>query len=408
MSEDPQRPWVRQLIVIWLAQLLSIASFCFGLPFVAYYIQEMGITQEEELLFWTSLFHGLAPIAFCISAPFWGIMADRYGRKMMLVRSYLGAVLVLWGMGWAPNVIWLMVFRIAQGLITGTMTASQTLIAVSTPQQRHGLALGALSAAVSGGVALGMTLGGYTAEYLGYSEAFYVGGSLSLLSALLVGLLAKEHKVSQNKQRSTLSKGEAMKLAWPLLVVIAFCALAVHFDNAFFPLLVQQLHGGIEGAATILGNMGALGAIAGIIAGTVWGVASDRFGPITIGLACAILSALISLPLFYSEEIGLGLLYPVIFCVAFFKAGLDPVFQVWLSKNTLADHRGVIFGFASTARSLGWASGPFIGSSLAAASSFTDAYIGRMAAFLLLIPVVLWAGSRVRKQQPPETETPHE
>jgi len=406
MTSAPSEPWVRQFLIIWLAQLFSIASFTFGLPFVAYYIQEMGVTGEEELLFWTSLFQGLAPIAFCIAAPFWGVMADRYGRKLMLVRSYVGAVIILWGMGWAPSVGWLIVFRIGQGLLTGTMTASQTLIAVSTPEQRHGLALGALTAAVSGGMALGMTLGGYTAEYLGYSEAFYVGGSLSLISALLVGLFVKEKAVGDTaSDEPAISKKTALKLAGPLLVVIAVCGLAVHFDDAFRPLLIQQLHGGVEGASAILGNMGALAAIAGIFAGTIWGIASDRFGSIPVGLLCAALSAVLSLPFYFSEELGISPLYPTMFCVAFARAGLDPVFQVWLSRNTLAEHRGVIFGFASTARSIGWAAGPFLGSTLAVATSFTDAYIGRMLAFLFLMPVVLWAGRKATRAKDPPKET---
>ena len=190
-----------------------------------------------------------------------------------------------------------------------------------------------------------------------------------------------------------------MKRAWPLLVLIALCSLASHIDTAVWPLLVQKLNGGVEGAAAILGSVGALASLAGIFAGTVWGMASDRWGSVRIGLLCSVLAALLCLPYLFAESIGISPLYPAAFAMAFVVAGLDPVFQVWLSRNTLAENRGAIFGFAFTARSLGWAAGPMMGSSIAASTTLTNAYFGRMAGFLLLIPVVWWAGARVRRYQ---------
>lgn len=118
--------WKRNLAILWIGQFLSIMGFQFGLPFAPYYIQSLGITDPVALKMWVALFAAAAPLAFAVFSPIWGALADRFGRKSMLIRAYLGGALVLSLMGTVHHAESLITLRILQGALTGTVTATQT------------------------------------------------------------------------------------------------------------------------------------------------------------------------------------------------------------------------------------------------------------------------------------------
>lgn len=387
MSEH--QGWVRQLFIIWLVQLISIAGFCFGLPFAAYYIQELGITEERDVLWWTTAFAVTAPLCFSIASPFWGVMADRYGRKRMLYRASICAALVLFGMGWSPNVYWLLVFRVGQGLFTGVVPAAQTLLAVSTPGHRQGMALGSLAAAVAGGIGLGSALGGRIAEVYGYSTAFYIGGCLSILACLLIKFGAVEKHEAESERISRAASGSVFRLVLPVLGLMAVCSIMSNVDNATLALFVQELNNGeLDGAARAVGDIFAISGVAFATGGLVWGWLGDRFGQYTVLSICVLLAALASYPM--TAVTSIPPLYVIVLCFALCMAGIDPILQALLSKETPAERRGSVFGWAGAARSIGWMAGPFIGSLCAQYSGYAAVYWIRVALAASMLPMIIW------------------
>ena len=91
---DFGRTWKKNLTMVWIAQFFSQIGFAFGLPFAPFYMQEMGVTRGN-IDFWVALFGAGTPLTMMLFAPVWGALADKYGRRKMLLRSYLGGVLVL-------------------------------------------------------------------------------------------------------------------------------------------------------------------------------------------------------------------------------------------------------------------------------------------------------------------------
>ncbi len=381
--------WVRQFFIIWIVQFFSIAGFCMGLPFIAYYIQELGVSGESEVLWWTTAFAVTAPLFFSIGAPFWGIMADRFGRKKMLFRANVCASLILFGMAWAPSVIWLIVFRVCQGLFTGVLPAAQTLLAVSTPGHRQGMALGSLAAAVAGGIGIGSAMGGRVAEMYGYREAFFIGGILSVIATLLVLFGAVEKHEAKSEKISRKNSNSVLIFVLPVLMLMAMVSIMSNVDNATFPLLIQKLNGSIEGASVIVGDIYAISGIAFSIGGLMWGWCADKFGPYKILVLCACLAAAASIPLIYVDQILP--IYFIVLCIALSMAGIDPVLQVLLSRQTPAERRGSVFGWAGTARSIGWMGGPLFGSYLAYLSNYQEVYWMRVAMLVLMLPVCWWS-----------------
>ncbi len=185
--------WKRNLAILWAGQFLSIMGFQFGLPFAPYYIQELGVTDPVALKMWVALFAASAPLAFAVFSPIWGALADRFGRKPMLIRAYFGGALVLSLMGVVDHAESLIALRILQGALTGTITATQTMVSVGTPRHRTGFALGTLSAAVFSGTMAGAATGGIIAEAFGYRMAFLLSGSILQPSSIVRFVHALRH-----------------------------------------------------------------------------------------------------------------------------------------------------------------------------------------------------------------------
>jgi len=162
------------------------------LPFIPYYIQELGVTDAQQVVLWTGIATSAMSVSFAITAPLWGMLADRHGRKLMVMRAtFAGAVLTAL-MAQVTNVQQLVLLRMLQGALTGTIAAATTLVAGVVPKQYSGAALGSLQTAIAIGGSLGPLLGGIVADSLGYRSSFYITALLLLTSGILVTLLVHE------------------------------------------------------------------------------------------------------------------------------------------------------------------------------------------------------------------------
>lgn len=388
-SALPEARWKRNLILIWVSQLLSITGFSFALPFFAYAIQDLGVVEKAEKEFWVSLFQGSFAFTMAIFSPLWGMIADRYGRRMMLVRANLGACVILFWMGCVTDVRWLILLRVAQGALTGTISAAQTLVAVGTPERRHGMALGSLSTAVFAGTILGHSLGGITADRIGYAKTFQLSAIFLLIAAILVQWGVEERfKPIKYRWGEGFSPLASIGSAMPLLVLLFATAAVRMFDTPILPLFVQELNGGErEGAATLTGYLNAMGSVGAILGGVAVGYAIDRFSAPLVGKISAVGAALCM--------VGVGLakgwlhLFSARFGVMFFAAGLDPAFQVWLIRMTTRERRGAVLGWSVTAKCLGWILSA--GCCYAVASRTTHysmVFLTTALGYLLLLPLI--------------------
>ena len=83
-------PWRRNFYILLAAELCAIIGFQAVQPFLPYYIQEFDVEDLKEALIWAGYIGTAGGVAMAISSPIWGIVADRYGRKPMVVRSMIG------------------------------------------------------------------------------------------------------------------------------------------------------------------------------------------------------------------------------------------------------------------------------------------------------------------------------
>jgi DHA1 family multidrug resistance protein-like MFS transporter len=400
--------WKRNLYFIIAAMFLSGTGFSFAVPFVPFYFQEMGVRDAHALKIWIMLFNFAPAFTLAIFSPIWGALSDRYGRRLMLLRATFGSVVVLFLMGAAPTPAALIILRLLQGALTGSVSASQTMVSVCSPKERVGFSLGMLSAAVCSGSTSGAFFGGMFAEMFGYRLAFVASSGILLLAAGIV-LFGTEEYIAKRKdpddrpQKLRFSPGNLGSNRL-ILIMLAAIGVVMLFDAGWLPLLVQEIHGGISGAAFITGSLAAAGGIAGFIAGPVIGRLADRITPPVIARFSSLGAG------FMTILTALAGCFPFLFftrfCTAFCAGGLDPVFQIWLSRVTPEKDRGSVFGWALTARSIGWMLAPLISGAVARLAGVRAIFFAAAAFYFLLVPLISLIVNKLEKNRTEKPDNP--
>ena len=169
--------WRRNLYILFGVQLLTTAGFSLIFPFLPLYIKELGVATRGSLEFWAGMVFSMQALTMMISSPFWGVMADRRGRKPMLLRATLGGAVLVTLMGFVQNAEQLVILRAIQGAVTGVISSVNALATATTPPEKSGSALGLLMLGRWGGIALGPVVGGILGDAFGYRESFWITGT---------------------------------------------------------------------------------------------------------------------------------------------------------------------------------------------------------------------------------------
>ena len=169
-----QISWKRNFYILWVAQAAAILGFQSVQPFLPYYVQVLGVKDLSEAAVWAGYMGTASGMAMAFSAPFWGAMADRFGRRPMVVRAMVGGGLTVLLMDYTRTPLELVLARFLQGLLAGSVTACITLVSTSTPRAHLGYALGMMQSAMMVGAAVGMIGGGALIDGIGYRDTFLI------------------------------------------------------------------------------------------------------------------------------------------------------------------------------------------------------------------------------------------
>jgi DHA1 family multidrug resistance protein-like MFS transporter len=382
--------WKRNLYVIWVAELAAIAGFSVVMPFLPYYVQDLGITELHQVELWSGVLFAAQAVTMTIFSPIWGSLADRYGRKMMVQRAMFGGALVISLMGFVQNVWQLAALRAVQGMLTGTVPAATTLVASSAPRERSGYALGLLQMAVWIGASVGPLLGGLVADTWGYRAAFWVTGGLLFIAGLTVWRFVEEQFVPPDRQKGRPGSGfwDGIRLVardHALLSVFSIrilVRLGMRMLGPILPLFIQSLVPSSARVASMTGLISGAGAASSAVGALTLGRASDRIGYRRVLLVCTFLAAVLYVPQFFVVnpwqllvlQALLGLVMSgVLASISALQANLAP-----------EGHQGAVYGLDASVVSAANAVGPLLGASVAAA-------LGLRVPFLLAAAIVFVA-----------------
>jgi len=361
--------WKYTLVASWLAQVCSIMGFAMVVPFLPYYVRDLGVSSERGVLIWTGWLSASAGIVMAAVSPLWGILADRHGRKLMVMRSMFGGVIVLALMAYVHNVYQLLGLRVMQGILTGTVAASVALISSVVPTRRAGFALGLMSTGVYVGGSLGPGLGGRLSDAFGYRIPFLVAAGFLLIGGLLTLFGVREEFDREEGE----ANGHGVGTVGQILRLTGFTTLAglmflVMFSGSFMapilPLYIEKLaHVPAGGAGRITGDILMLSGVAAAVSATILGRMGDRLGYTRVLTVCTLLTGLTLIPHAFVHN-PTQLLYWRLLS-SFTGAGTIPAMNA-LIRNIVPRHAcGRAFGLIQSISCLGWGAGPAVGSVLA-------------------------------------------
>lgn len=394
--------WQKNLYTALLTQILSLTGFGFVFPFIPFFIQELGLSDPDQVRLWSGLISSAPALTMGIMAPIWGLIADRFGKKPMMLRAMLSGAVILVFISRAQSVQTVFALRLLQGALTGTMTAAGALIATGTPKEKLASALGLQASANFIGISIGPAIGGIAAELVGYRTSFLIGGALLLAGFMVVLAFIKdtdaptdtvdtEHAAAGFSVRSFLAPGFI-----GLFVLIFMARLCGAVTVPFIPLLVQEVRGTIEGSASISGLIAAARGAVTALAGLTLARLGDRRGKERLVWQSLLAAGILAVPLFRLGE--LWLFTAVLVASTYFFGAVQPLLQSALSERTPASRRGLLFGVLTTVGNIGWFIAPILGSFISIHLSIGHVFM--LFAVLLLVGAVVGRAVEWRAPRP--------
>jgi len=361
--------WKRNLIVCWFGTFVTLIGMSQIAPIMPLYIKQLGIHNVSAISQISGIAFGATFVVSAIFSPIWGYVADRFGRKPMLLRASLGMAVVVGSMGLAQNVYQLIGLRILQGVITGYSTACTTLVATQTEKKHAGWALGVLSTAFVSGSLLGPLVGGYLDEFLGLKFTFFLTGGLMLIAFFTTLFFVKEDFVPSEKKKVESAKELWKQLPNSNIIVTLFVSsfilqFAYYSVEPIITIYIGQLAGSLNHVALIAGMAFSASGLANIIAAPRLGKLSDRIGPQKVVLGALILAGIVFIPQAFVKNPWQ--LMALRFGLGIATAGLSPSINTLLKKITPEKFTGRIFGFNISAYYMGTFTGSVIGGQIAA------------------------------------------
>ena len=357
--------WRKNLFWIWLSLFLAMAGFAFAYPVMPFFLEDIhGVREPAARDTYVSLFAFAGNLGFLLFSPLWGKMADIYGRKMMMTRANFCSAMLLPLIAWMPTPAMLVLIRFLIGSFAGVASAAMTLVACSTPQRHRGMAMGAVSSAIFSGNLAGMVAGGFCASTFGYTVTFSFCGVLMAVANFISHFLIRERSMPplagtklQLHFRPAMPKFGSI---WYLMLLTVFMGYVQQMDGPFVPILVKDVVNSTSQAALRWNSiLGGACAAAGIAGGFIIGSWSDRYPGQRVGILICLAGALCLLPQAFCT--ALPELFGERMAMTFFVSGLSPIMQSWLSLTTRPEDRGAYFGYATSARAVGWLIGGLTG-----------------------------------------------
>lgn len=393
--------WKRNLAVVWLGCFLTGAAFSLVMPFLPLYVEQLGITGHSQLNMWSGLVFSITFLFSAIASPLWGGLADRKGRKIMLLRSALGMAIVMLLMGLAQNIWQFLILRALLGLLGGFIPNANALIATQIPRHKSGWALGTLSTGAVSGALLGPLAGGFLADNYGLRPVFFMTATVLLICFVLTLCFIREQFTPVSKKemlhvKEVFGSLKNRELVLSLFVTTLIIQVATGSIVPILTLYVRDLAGNISNIAFISGMIASVPGVAALLCAPRLGKLGDRIGPEKILIVALVVSVLLLIPMsFVQTPWQLGILR---FLLGAADGALLPAVQTLLVYNSSNQIAGRIFSYNQSFRDIGNVTGPLIGAAVSAQYGFRAVFC--VTAMVVLINAI-YTGISLRRRASP-------
>lgn len=370
--------WKRNLAIAWIGCFLTGAAFSLVMPFLPLYIEQLGVSGHSALNIWSGLVFSITFLFSAIASPLWGGLADRKGRKLMLLRSALGMAVVMLLMGLAQNIWHLLILRACLGLLGGFIPNANALIATQMPRNKSGWALGTLSTGGVSGALLGPLAGGLLADSYGLRPVFFITAAVLFICFLLTLFCIRENFTPVTKKemlhaREVIGSLKSPRLVLSLFITTLIIQVATGSIAPILTLYVRDLAGDVSNIAFISGMIASVPGVAALLSAPRLGKLGDRIGPEKVLITALMVSILLLIPMsFVQTPVQLGILR---FLLGATDGALLPAVQTLLVYNSTNQIAGRIFSYNQSFRDIGNVTGPLLGAAVSASYGFRTVFL---------------------------------
>lgn len=360
----------RNLFVLWFGVFIAGIGFSAFMPFLPLFIEQLGHFNTSTLNILSSTTFAISFVMTAIISPYWGKLADKYGRKPMLLRAALGMAIVIGLMGAVTNVWELIILRALQGLCGGFISNATALIATQTPKEKAGRALGIIVTGTTSGQLIGPLVGGVIASAFSYRGTFFITGILMLIIFLLTLFAVTEtHKPSENTASEDKEKPHSFKdlsnknMLTGMFITTMVIQIVNTSINPIMALFVRQINHTNWSTTLLVGIIAALPGVSTIIAAPRFGKLGDKIGPQYVLMSGFILAFLVQVPTAFVSSIFLLMFLRLMIGIS--DATMLPQINSLLTKSTPREMTSLIFAYNQSFMSIGGVVGPLVGAVVA-------------------------------------------
>jgi MFS family permease len=376
--EDGESPhWRRNLAVCVAGSFTTIVAMTLLLPFLPLYVAQLGVSDPAAIVEWSGLAYGATFFTAALCAPLWGRLADRYGRKPMLIRASLGMAVAMSLIGMATTVWQLVALRLLAGFLGGYASGSNVLVATQTPRARSGWALGVLASGIMAGNLAGPLIGGALPPLIGIRKTFWLAGALIFVIFLATSLLIKE--VRPLRTPGTAKPAGAWSLVpdkRPIVAMLVTGGLLMLANMSIEPIItvfVQQLVHDASQVTRVAGIVMSAAALSSILSASRLGKLGDRIGHWQVLTGGLVAAALLLIP---QAFVTAGWQLVVLrFLMGLALGGLLPCVTSLIRHHAPARATGMLLGYATSSQYVGQVAGPLAG-------GFIGGHLGMRPVFL--------------------------
>ncbi|MBV8148976.1 MAG: MFS transporter, partial [Candidatus Eremiobacteraeota bacterium] len=279
-------PWQRVLWLMVAVQTLMSCAFSASGPFLPLFIIQLGVRPIAAVDVWSGAVMSINFLLAALFSPVWGGLADRVGRKPMVVRSCVAISLFTVLMGLTQNVWQLFAARACMGIFSGFSAAATTLVGTQVPENRLGYSLGWMATGQLAGALFGPLIGGYLADRTrDYRLVFVITAFFAIAATLVCALFVREkfvkHDVPETRPLPPWKRiAELVRHPQliPMFAVVLLAQVVAFGVQPIVPLFIRELAGNVSWLATAAGAAFAVMGFADLIASPFLGKRSDRIG----------------------------------------------------------------------------------------------------------------------------------
>jgi MFS family permease len=331
------------------------------LPFLPLYVQQLGVSDAAAIVQWSGVVYGATFLTAALTAPLWGRLADRYGRKLMLVRASLGMAIVMSLMGSAHTIWQLLILRLITGLLGGYASGSMVLVATQTPKSRTGWALGVLSSGIMAGNVVGPLLGGSLPSLIGIRSTFHAAGAIIFLTFIATVLFIKRDTPAAKDRASQGTSWSAIPDKRPVVAMLFTGMLLMLANMSIEPIITVYVQTLVPVAQTafISGLVMSGAALGSILSASRLGKLADRVGHWNVIVASLAVCAVLLIP---QALVTTGWqLIALRFAMGLALGGLLPCIASVIRHSVPPSVAGTMLGYSTSAQYVGQVTGPLAG-----------------------------------------------